>query len=138
MIRQAELPDIPALLEMGAAFADKASLVEHVGYDPADMADTFAAMIDGGAPLFIGERGAIGGISTPHPFNKSHIMAQELFWWSDGREGLALLGAFENWCEENCHSLRMITLEAVNPERMGRLYEKRGYVPLEHGYIKVF
>lgn len=138
MIRPATHSDIPALLEMGQAFADKAKLAEHVGYDPGDMADTFAALIGGGHPVFIGESGAIGGTSTPHPFNKTHIIAQEMFWWSEGREGLRLLGAFEDWCEANCHSLRMITLEAVNPDRMGRLYERRGYVPLEHGYIKVF
>lgn len=138
MIRPATVSDIPRLLEMGEAFSAKARLGDHVGYNREDMAETFRALIEGGHPVFIGEAGAIGGTSTPHPFNRAHIMAQELFWWSEGREGLRLLSAFEKWCAENCHSLRMITLEAVEPERTGKLYERRGYRPLEHGYIRVF
>ena len=138
MIRAATLADIPRLLEMGRKFADRAKLVDHVGYDPHSMVQTFEAMISGGHPVFIGERGAIGATQTPHPFNHEHIAAQELFWWSEGREGLALLRALEAHCAEHCHSLLMITLEAVEPERTGRLYERLGYRPLEHSFIKVF
>lgn len=130
--------DIPGLLAMGERFAAKARLSDHVGYDPASMERTFSAMIEGGHPVFIGESGAIGAVSTPHPFNADHIMAQEMFWWSEGREGLRLLAALEAWAEEHCHSLRMITLEAVEPERTGRIYERRGFVPLERGYVRVF
>jgi hypothetical protein len=138
LIRPAEVSDIPRLLEMGEAFSAKAKLADHVGYNREDMAETFRALIEGGHPVFIGAGGAIGGTSTQHPFNRAHIIAQELFWWSEGREGLRLLSAFEDWCAEHCHSLRMITLEAVEPERTGRLYLRRGYAPLEHGYIRVF
>jgi len=49
---------------------------------------------------------------------------------------LRLLDAFEEWAAEKCGTVRMIALEAVNPERTGRLYQRRGYAPLEHGYIK--
>lgn len=139
MIREATLDDIPALLEMGAKFAEKARLTDHVGYDPDSMAATFAALIE--APehaIFIGEAGAIGGTSCAHPFNHSHRIAQELFWWSEGREGLRLLAAFEGWARETCQSVAMIALEAVNPERVGRIYEKQGYAPLERGFVKVF
>ena len=138
MIRPATLQDIPKLLEMGRKFSERAKLSDHVGYDPHSMVQTFEALIEGGHPVFIGERGAIGATSTPHPFNHEHIHAQELFWWSEGREGLALLKALEAHCDEHCHSLQMITLEAVEPERTGRLYERLGYRPLEHSYIKVF
>lgn len=138
MIRRATVSDIPALLAMGEAFSKRAALVETVGYRSDDMAETFRAMIEGGHPVFVGKAGAIGALSTPHPFNRAHIIAQELFWWSEGREGLRLLAELEEWCAEHCHSLRMITLQAVEPERTGRLYERRGFVPLEHSYIKVF
>ena len=138
MIRAATLEDIPRLLDMGERFSQLANLSEHVGYDRDSMAATFQAMIEGGHPLFIGERGAIGATSTPHPFNHAHIHAQELFWWSEGGEGLALLKELERHCEEHCHSLTMITLEAIEPERTGQLYMKLGYTPLEHSYVKVF
>lgn len=138
MIRPATVSDIPRLLEMGARFSERAKLADHVGYNPADMEAAFRALIENGHPLFIGEAGAIGATCTAHPFNSAHIAAQELFWWSEGRDGLALLNALERHCNEHCHSLRMITLEAVEPERTGRLYERRGYVPVEHSYMKVF
>lgn len=139
MIRPAALDDIPALLAMGERFADKAKLTDHVGYDPDSMAATFAALIE--APehiVLISETGAIGGTSCAHPFNHSHRIAQELFWWSEGREGLRLLTAFEEWARETCQSVAMIALEAVEPERVGRIYEKQGYAPLERGFVKVF
>lgn len=139
MIREATGADIPRLLEWGRSFADRAGLVDHVGYSPEDMAKTFAAMIEGeNYAVFVGDNGAIGGVKAPHPFNHSHWIAQELFWWSEGREGLRLLAAFEEWARASCHSLTMITLEAVEPERTGKLYQRRGFAPLERSYIKVF
>lgn len=138
MIRQATVDDIPRLLAMGEKFADRAKLIDHVGYEPESMKQTFNDMIEGGHPIFVGEQGAIGATSAWHPFNRSHAIAQEVFWWSEGREGLRLLAALEEWCIPNVKSLRMITLEALNPERIGQLYIKRGYTSLEHSYIKVF
>lgn len=138
MIRPATLDDIPRLLDMGARFAEKARLESHVGYDPDSMAETFTAMISNGHPVFIGERGAIGASQTRHPFNRSHVVAQELFWWSEGGEGLRLLDILCKHCEEHCDSLIMITLEAIEPERTGKLYERLGFTALEHSYVKVF
>lgn len=137
MIRPATEADIPRLLEWGQRFADKAGLADHVGYEPADMENTFRAMLNGHL-ILVGENGAIGAMAGPHPFNYAHICAQEVFWWSEGREGLKLLEALEQWARSNCHSLRMITLEAVEPDRTARIYERKGFVPLERGYIKVF
>lgn len=123
---------------MGERFAAKARLADHVGYDPASMEQSFRLMIENGHPVFIGEAGAIGATVAQHPFNSGHIAAQELFWWSEGREGLALLNALQEHCEAHCHSLTMITLEAVEPERTGRLYERLGFKPIERSYMKVF
>lgn len=136
MIRPATLKDVPRLLEMGRKFADKADLQSHVGYDAHSMAQTFEAMIEGeNFCLFIGDNGAIGGIMAPHPFNYEQMIADELFWWSEGREGLQLLAAYEEWASDAV--TRMTALEAVEPERMKRFYERRGYVPLERAYVKV-
>lgn len=139
MIRKATVSDIPRLLEMGQKFADKAGLTDHVGYDPESMAATFRAMIEGeNYIILIGESGAIGGGYAPHPFNHKHLIAQEVFWWSEGREGLRLLAAFEDWAREHCHSLGMITLEAVSADRVSELYRRKGFKPLERSFIKVF
>lgn len=138
MIRAATVEDIPALLAMGERFSQLAKLDSHVGYDPATMAETFRAMIEGGHPLFISETGAIGATQTRHPFNASHVVAQELFWWSEGGGGLALLDALLGHCEAHCNSLVMISLEAVDPERVARIYTRKGFVPLERSFVKVF
>lgn len=123
---------------MGEKFAEAARLKDSVGYDPASMAKTFAWMIDNEhSVILLGDTGAIGLNKAPHPFNHAHWFAEELFWWSEGREGLALLAAAEAWANEHADSLRMITLEAVNPERMGRLYERRGYRAIEHSYVRM-
>lgn len=139
MIREAGVSDIPQLLEWGKIFTDRAGFASHVGWNPADVEVTVRAMID--APehvIFISENGMIGALSVPHPFNRAHIIGEELFWWSQGRDGLRLLAALEEWAKARCHSLRMVTIEAIEPERTGRLYERLGFAPLEHGYIKVF
>lgn len=123
---------------MGEAFAAKARLENHVGYDPHSMAQTFEAMIAGEHfALFIGDGGAIGGMIAPHPFNYSQKFVDELFWWSEGREGLRLLAAFEEWAASRDAMVRMTALEAVSPDRVGRLLERRGYQPLERSFIKV-
>jgi hypothetical protein len=139
VIRAARHDDIPALLEMGEKFSSRAGLVHHVGYNPEHMAATFAAMIDAeDHVILIGERGAIGAVCCPHPFNYDHKAAQELFWWSEGREGLALLTALETWARGRAASLQMITLEAVEPERTSKIYARKGFVPLERSFIKVW
>lgn len=138
MIREATVSDIPALLAMGEKFAEKARLTDHVGYDPASMEATFRAMIERDEfCLFVGECGALGGMVAPHPFNHAQPIADELFWWSEGREGLRLLEAYEEWAAARGAVVRMTALEAVNPERMKRFYERRGYQPLERAYVRV-
>lgn len=123
---------------MGAKFAALARLDEHVGYDAASMAATLRYMI--GADdwtVLVSEAGCIGGGREPHPFNHAHWIATEVFWWSEGRDGLQLLAAFEAWAREKCHSVRMLALEAVAPERVATIYRKAGYTPLERGFLKV-
>jgi len=123
---------------MGERFSEKANFSAHVGYDLDSAALTFEQMIAGGEPFFVGESGMIGALTFEHPFNRSHKAAQELFWWSEKREGLLLLAALTEHCEKYCDSLTMVTLEAIEPRRMGELYEKLGFAPLERSFVKVF
>lgn len=138
MIRAATLGDIPALLEMGRKFAERADLAAHVGFDPHSMVQTFEAMIAGGHPVFVSDSGAIGATQTAHPFNAEHIAAQELFWWCEGGGGLALLDRLIEHCAAECDSLTMITLEAIDPDRVAKIYARKGFVPLERSFVKVF
>lgn len=138
MIREAVLSDIPALLGMGERFAAKAQLDRHVGYDPASVEATLAHLITHADGIcLISDDGAAGGLCHPHPFNHAVKVGQELFWWSEGREGAALFDALENAARDRgAQHWTMITLEALRPKAIGKLYQRRGYVPLEHSYIK--
>lgn len=138
MIREATEADIPQLLEWGRIFADMARLDDHIGFDEDSVRQTLETMI--AAPehvVFISERGMIGGITAPHPFNYGRIVCEELFWWSEGGDGLRLLAALEQWARARCFALGMKTLDAVQPEATGRLYSKMGFEPLERGFLKV-
>jgi len=137
MIREAGLSDIPALVEMGRRFAEKGA--PHVGFDAASVENLLTGMIENQNGLVLCcEAGMFGAIIYPHPFNNAHLVAQELFWWSEGREGMAMLREAEKRLEGRCNSFVMITLETVNPDRMAAFYEKRGFVPMERGFVKEF
>jgi hypothetical protein len=138
MIRPATVDDIPRLLEFGEKFAAKANLAGSVGYDPASVERTMRYLIETELGIcLIGESGAIGGLVHPHPFNLDMRVGQEYFWWSEGREGLALFNAVEAAAKAlGCKQWTMICLEAVRPEATGRLLERKGYQPTEHHYIK--
>ena len=136
MIRAATLDDIPAMLEMAVRFALKSEV--EVGFCPDSVDTLLHGLIENGVCL-VGDNCMAGAVVFDHPFNRAHKAAQELFWWSEGREGLRLLDALETAVREaGCHSLTMITLEAVNPQATGRLYARKGFRVLEHSYMKVF
>jgi GNAT superfamily N-acetyltransferase len=139
MIRRATENDIPQLLEWGERFAEKAQTAEHVGYVADNVEATLRILI--GTPqhiILMSDNGAIGAMSGPHPFNHAHIIGQELFWWSEGGGGLRLLAALREWAREHCHSLRVATLAAIEPERTGALYQRLGFAPLENAFIEVY
>lgn len=139
MIRPATLSDIPAMVEMGRRFTDKAGFADHVGYDDQSAAALLEGLIEGAGVCLVGDRCMAAALVFPHPYNRSHIAAQELFWWSEGREGIRLLRALEQAVRDRgAQSLTMITIEAIEPDSMGRLYRKRGFAPVEHHYLRTF
>lgn len=134
-MREATHADIPAMVEMGRKFALKAA--PHVGFDKASVEGLLANLIESEDGMaLVGNSSMFGAIIYPHPFNDAHRVAQELFWWSEGREGLALFSEAEKRLKDRCDSFVMITLETVNPDRMAALYQKRGFVPMERGFVK--
>lgn len=138
MIRNAGLDDIPRIVDLGERMAARAGLEGHVGYDRQSVAATLEHLIDSPDGILIcDDNGMIGGLCYPHPFNISVKTGQELFWYSEGDSGLALLDA----CEAKAKAIgakfwTMISQETMRPKAVGKLYERRGYRPLEHSYIK--
>lgn len=125
---------------MGERFAAKGNIP--CGYDRETMTITFRHLINeaGGILLITDEQdGAVGALCHPHPFNRHHLTGQELFWWSEGGQGLPLFDELERRVEAlGCNSFTMIALEALRPEAIGAIYRRRGYLPLEHSYMRKF
>lgn len=141
MIRPATLDDMSALLDMAHRFAEEAQLPAPIC--PASMGATFCNLIENGVLLTDGKHCAAGALIYPAFFNASYTLASEFFWWVErearGSLGPMLLTALEEECRDRgAHSLTMMTLETVRPVAVGRLYERRGYRPQEHHYIKHF
>lgn len=138
MIRDAVPDDIPALVAMGAKFAAKAGFADHIGYDPDTVAETLAALIEQGICL-IGDDCMAGAAFYRHPFNAGHLACAELFWWSEGREGGALLAEMELQARQaGANSLTMATMDVLNADRMAKVYARKGYRPLDRNFVKVF
>jgi hypothetical protein len=140
-MRLATESDLPALMRMGADFAQAAGM----SANNESMEFTLRALMDSGGLFVTGEPvcGMAGGLLFDQYFNRSAKVAQELFWWVDmdarrSGAGRDLLDGMEAWARTNgAESLTMVCLQALDAESIGRFYESNGYKPLEHSYMKV-
>jgi len=140
-VRKATEADIPVCTRMSFAFMAAAGLEG----DAESVQQTLATMIETGGLFVVGE--PVEGMAAVMVFDnymkRSQKVAQELFWWVDeparGRgAGIALLRALEAHARDNgAAALTMVALDAVEGDRVGALYERNGYAPLERSYRKV-
>lgn len=146
MIRPAVPADLPELLRMASAFHSVSGVADIIPLDRDTLERLLLSLIDAETGVIIvlegegGLIGATGALLHPHYFNSAHLTGSELFWWIDpehrGKGGL-LFDALEEWVRSmGAGSFSMIALEALEPERVGLIYRRRGYRPLEHNYIK--
>lgn len=143
MIREATPDDIPVLVGWGEAFFNEnkdwpAPFV----FDRDFLAKGLTEIINSeSSMIFIGNGGAVGAIIYPHYFT-GQLTGQELFWWVQrasrgGGEAIKLLRKIERWAaEKGALTFTMISLEGLSPERVGKLYTRLGYRPIEHSYTK--
>ena len=146
MIRAATLDDLPAIAEMGERFHAEAGWADVAAYDRQHCIASLQAMLDGAGVVLVAETagkvvGIAGGLYFPLYFNHAHRTGQELFLYvepglRDGT-GARLLTALEDAARDaGCQSWIMIALDRVSPEATGRLYQRRGYRPAEHSWIR--
>jgi len=87
--------------------------------------------------------GMVAGVTQPHWFNAAHLVGQELFWWVDplargSGAGFKLMDAIEKWARDmGCKSFCMASTANLAPEKLARVYKRRGYVPQDIYYAKV-
>lgn len=138
MIREATVADIPRLLEMGKRFADDAGVTARVGWDEASVIALLNNLIESpGGILLIGEHSMFGGLIYRHPFNANCVVFQEMFWRSEGREGLrAFYTALDRAKELGATHCAMMATEGSEPERVSALYTRMGFAPFDRAFIK--
>lgn len=138
MLRQADIADIPEIVQMGARFHYRARAA--IPYCRDSVAAALRHMIESpDAVVFIDGQAAAGAALHPAWFNHAHRTGMELFWWAENGAGRGLFDAMEAWAFENgADSFGMIALDSLRPETVGAIYRRRGYAPMEHSFLKVF
>lgn len=85
--------------------------------------------------------GMIGGITTLTTMSLEKIGA-ELLWfihpdYRKSREPLKLITAFEYWCwSKGCAAVTLSNMVNDSYERVGKVYERKGYRLVEQSYMK--
>ena len=85
--------------------------------------------------------GALIATATPVPIN-SFIFAQELMFWLDpdhrnGKTSPKLIDAYVEWSKAvGCDFVRLSTLDELLDSRVGVLFKRKGFKPIETAYIK--
>lgn len=146
MIRAATVRDIQEIATLGELFHGQAGWGDVFAYNVEDCATSLKTFL--GLENFIclvADTGRIvgmaAGVVSPVYFNHGHLSGEELFWWVSDKApqmtGLRLLDALEEAARgKGCDSWQMKSIARLGGERMGKVYERRGYRASEHSYIK--
>jgi hypothetical protein len=136
VIRPATLGDIPALLEMGRKFADDAGVTARVGWDAQSVVEMLEGLIEGeDGIVLVSDKGMIGGLVYPHPFNRDVLVFAELFWRAEDGNGLALLAEAERLAA-NRGATKSVMIAMDGMDRTRKLYSRLGYAPCEAQFMK--
>lgn len=84
--------------------------------------------------IFVGEASMIGGFKEGMMWDRSHVLAYEVFWWAEDGQGLRLVERFEEWAGD-C-PVRMSCLPGNRAEPIVRLLNRRGYDVSEIPMVK--
>jgi len=140
--------DLPAYIEMAAAFHASCPIDDLIPFDPEGTAAFLAGVMDkdifrvvlaeiDGVPV-----GIAGAALHPMYFSPSNSAVQELWWWlsPDHRgSGAAkrMYADIENWARQSgAVAMFMVALHDANVERMANMYARSGFRPMERTFVK--
>jgi len=147
MIRRAEQKDIERCVELGHHFY-KQTAYGQVPYCYESASITMNLSLDQGlfAVLEVDGivEGFILGLMSPMIFNRNVNVGAELAWWVQpeyrkGRYGIDLLKFMEQLAQdEGVNIWSMMSLEAVEPEKIETIYKRMGYTKSENTFMRIF
>jgi len=142
MIRDAVYADIEEMLVLCRHFFDATAYPEYMDFSEEVTRETLQNLIDNelGIALVLDDDG-IKGIITAliFPLYMSGAMTgQELCWWCEEKgKGMLLLTALEREAKRRgAETFMMLSLDQLQPQRLDRLYQAKGYHRSEHTYIR--
>lgn len=131
------MADVPRLVELGLRFRLESEYRDHLGENPAKMAELAANLANCGS-LLVSERagelvGMLGYVVFPH-FLSGETVAGEVFWYVSPEhrgEGLKLLRA----AEERARAAGAKYMQMIAPnDRVASVYERLDYQFVESAY----
>lgn len=148
LVRPAVLDDIPAYMELAAAFVATTPVSGFIPFDPDGTAAFVAGALDNPDMLVLvaDDEGEIVGITAalayPMYFNPNKLVAQELWWYLSpsargGPAGKLLFQTIEKWAKtKGAEAMFMIALADERVDTMAKVYKRSGYAPVERIYAK--
>lgn len=144
MLRHLKSSEVELCLDGGMKFFAESKRRDP--FIPEAFIQSWRRIIDGGFGTIIASfnpegqiTGALGGIIAPELSNFTKVSV-EAFWYTipgHRGHGIGLLKAYEKWAtEQGVDRIGMTHLKGLNPEKLGDLYERMGYVETETNYIK--
>jgi RimJ/RimL family protein N-acetyltransferase len=148
VVRPLTEDDLPAYIEMAAAFHADCPVNDLIPFDPEGTADFLTGIMSNenvravlaeldGVPV-----GIAGAALYPMYFSPDSHVVQELWWWlspSHRGSGAAqrMYKDIENWAKDSgAVALFMIALHNDNVDRMAKMYGRSGFRPMERTFVK--
>ena len=140
--------DLPAYVEMAAAFHANMPASDIIPFDPDGTAAFLTGLLDknnflvllaevDGVPV-----GIAGAALYPMYFSPDSVVVQEMWWWLSPHcrgSGAAqsMYKHIENWARQSgAVAMFMVALHDANVERMAKMYARSGFRPMERTFIK--
>jgi GNAT superfamily N-acetyltransferase len=105
---------------------------------------TLLNRIEAGGLFVVGQPvvGMAAVLVYPNYYKLADLAAQEMFWWVDpsarrNGAGWALFAAIKEWAkEQGAKTLTMVSLDALDGEKVAGMYMSDGFKPLERSFVR--
>ena len=147
MIRAGTYDDIKRCIEMSHKFYLQTEYCKHIPMCEDSCEAHLITSIDQGLLSVYEAGGEVHGfvmaLAYPCMMNSAFKVGAELAWWVEpehrGGAGIKLLKHLEDSARKaGIKVLSMMLLEAVEPEKVARIYNACGYTQAERTFLKVF